>query len=203
MADWIFDGPNKIITEPAGSGDTTFNVDQEIYSAWKRWVATEVGARFDAAFSVEGGTPIGATGLFTGTTFILINGWKLRAASHDHQVTLIGNIYSDDGIVSVSTPGFSTNIFVSGTVGAQGISTGSGVLPTDVTTIKNAIFDEVLEGTETFRQLMYLVRALAAGDIVQQSDGSYVIKSKDGLIDRITGQLDSNNGRDITATDVS
>jgi len=127
MADFLFDGPNRIITEPAGTGDTQFDVGRDLYSAWKRWIKTGEGAKYLKAFEVEGGTPIGATGLFTGSTIILINGWKIRAASHDHQLFLDGNLFSDDGITSVLTPGFSTSINITASVAAQGISSGSGL----------------------------------------------------------------------------
>ncbi len=124
MPDFIFDGPNRIILEPAGVGDTSFEVDRDIYSAWKRWVQSGSGIGFAAAFEIEGGTPIGATGLFTGTTFILTNGWKIQPANHDHQVLLIGNLYSDDGIVSVPSVSARTNVFVNSSVAAQGVATG-------------------------------------------------------------------------------
>ena len=125
MADFSFDGTTKIIKEPAGSGNTTFLVGRDLYSAWKRWVQSGNG-EFDAAFTVEGGTPIGATGLFTGTTFLLVNGWKVMAADHNHQVTLSGNLFSDDGIVSVANPVGQITINVSASVNAQGVSTSGG-----------------------------------------------------------------------------
>ena len=121
MADFIFDGPNRLIIEPAGAGDTTFDVGRDLYSAWKRWTQTGAGAQYLNAFIVEGGTPIGATGLFTGSTILLVNGWKIRAAEHDHQLTLVGNLYSDDGVVSVPSLTANATVFVSATVGAQGI----------------------------------------------------------------------------------
>ncbi len=123
MADFTFDGVNKIIKEPVGSGNTTFDVGRDIYSAWKRWVQGG-SAQFDAAFIVEGGTPIGATGLFTGTTFLLTNGWKIMAADHDHQLTLTGNLFSDDGVVATPNPTGQSTISVSSSVNAQGVATG-------------------------------------------------------------------------------
>lgn len=126
MPDFLFDGPTLTISEPAGAGNTTFEVQRDIYSAWKRWVVTGEGAKFAEAFNVEGGNPIGSTGLFTGKTVLLVNGWKLKAAEHDHQIFLIGNLFSDDGIVSVPTAGYSTSINVSASVSAQGIELSSG-----------------------------------------------------------------------------
>ncbi|NQZ48176.1 MAG: hypothetical protein HRT63_11715 [Erythrobacter sp.] len=137
MADWTFDGSNKLIVEPNGSGNTTFQVDRDIYSAWKRWVESGAGTQYLPAFSVEGGTPIGATGLFTGSTFLLVNGWKVKPADFDHQVTLIGNLYSDDGVVSVPADTAAATVFASGSVAAQGIATegggsGGGTNPSEV-----------------------------------------------------------------------
>ena len=127
MADFLFDGTAKTITEPAGAGNTSYDVERDIYSAWKRWVTDDEGSKYLEAFSVEGGTPIGATGLFTGTTFILVNDWKIKAASHDHILTLTGNLFSDDNVLSVSTSGYSVLINVVSSIGAQGISTGSAL----------------------------------------------------------------------------
>jgi hypothetical protein len=127
MADFIFDGPNLLIIEPAGSGNTTYDVQRDLYSAWKRWVAAGSGAGYPDAFSIEGGTPIGATGLFTGTTYIMTNGWKVQPANHDHQLLLVGNIFSDDGVVIVPPATAKTSVQIISSTTAQGIATGSGL----------------------------------------------------------------------------
>lgn len=137
MADFIFDGPNKIMKEPVGSGNTSFDVGRDMYSAWKRWVQSGNG-QYDAAFIVEGGTPIGATGLFTGTTFLLTNGWKVMAADHDHQLTLSGNLFSDDGVVATPNPIGQSTISVSSSVNAQGVATG-GVQQATLEAIQNLV----------------------------------------------------------------
>lgn len=59
----------------------------------------------------------------------------------------------------------------------------------------------VLEGTETLAETLRILRAAAAGSIIEQADGSYVIRSADGLTDRITGDDAANGGRTISATD--
>ena len=149
MADWIFDGLNKIIKEPgSGPGNTTVDIARDIYSAWKRWVQTS-GAQFDSAFTVEGGTPIGATGLFTGTTFLLVNGWKLMGGDWDHQTILNGNIYSDDGVVSVPNPSFNTTVFINASTQAQGIST-SGVQQSTLDLIRKLLENRVTRNQDIF-----------------------------------------------------
>jgi hypothetical protein len=67
----------------------------------------------------------------------------------------------------------------------------------------NLVFSHVLENGETFGDQAKLLRAAAAGTVVQQPDGSYVIKSADGTINRITGDDSANSGRDISAVDPS
>ena len=123
MADWTFDGVNKVIKEPnVGSGNLTWSVERDIYSAWKRWA--QDNSQFVAAFSVEGGTPIGATGIFTGKTVILINGWKLQAGDWEHLSFVTGNLFSDDGIDVIPNPNFSASLKTFGSVNAQGILAG-------------------------------------------------------------------------------
>ena len=123
MADWEFNGVTKIIQEPnVGSGNLTWNAERDIYSAWKRWVVDN--SQFEKAFNVEGGTPIGETGIFTGKTLILTNGWKLLAGDWDHLSFVTGNLFSDDGIDVVPNPNFSASLKTFGSVNAQGVLQG-------------------------------------------------------------------------------
>ncbi|MFL0802438.1 MAG: hypothetical protein K6L81_01885 [Agarilytica sp.] len=127
MPDWNFDPNLRLIVEPSNTGDTVYSVERDIYSAWKRWVQSGEGAGHPYAFIVEGGLPIGSTGLFTGKTQILINNWKLRGAGHDHQVTLLGNLYSDDGVVASPHTNAQVNFILNQSAAAQGISSGPSV----------------------------------------------------------------------------
>lgn len=60
----------------------------------------------------------------------------------------------------------------------------------------------IIEGSETWLQAMRLIRADAAGSIADDDAGNYVIKSADGLKDRITGTY-ADSSRTITGTDVT
>lgn len=139
MADFTLDGLNKLLIEPAGIDNTSFNVKRDLYSAWKRWAQTSDNSKFLAAFSVEGGTPIGDTGIFTGATFVLVNGWKVQPADYPHQLTLNGNIFSDDGIVAVASPTASTQVFVNASVAAQGVSLNGAVSGGGLTAEQDAL----------------------------------------------------------------
>lgn len=83
------------------------------------------------------------------------------------------------------------------------VATGSGVTQQDKDDIEEQVHTRIMEDGETFEQSIRLLRAAAAGSIVQQPDGSYVIKSKDGLKDRIEGDDAANDGRTISTTDSS
>jgi hypothetical protein len=140
MADWTFNGVDRIIKEPnIGSGNLTWNAERDIYSAWKRWV--QDNSQFVPAFSVEGGTPIGATGIFTGKTLILINGWKLEAGDWDHLSFVTGNIFSDDGIDVIPNANFSASLKTFGSVNAQGIATGGSI---DISTLATKANQQII-----------------------------------------------------------
>jgi hypothetical protein len=176
MADWTFDGTNKIIKEPVSTGDTTHDIKRDIYSAWKRWVQTGNG-QYDAAFFIEGGTPIGATGLFTGATFILSNGWKLMAGDWDHLSFVSGNLFSDDGIDTVPNPDYSASLKTFGSVNAQGINTGGGIgTPAQVA---DAVWQSSYLG-KTMQQIIDDIR-LITNNKVTKSGEIITIYEDDGI----------------------
>jgi hypothetical protein len=140
MADWTFNGVTRIIKEPnVGAGNLTWNLERDIYSAWKRWA--QDNAQFEPAFSVEGGTPIGNTGIFSGKTIILINNWKLEAGDWDHLSFVTGNLFSDDGVDVVANQNFSASLKTFGSVNAQGIATGGSI---DISTLATKANQQII-----------------------------------------------------------
>lgn len=90
----MFDGQNKVIV--VNPGVTSIDVKEDIYSDWKEWTQLYDYLKFDAALRAVGGDPtVGAQKL--GSTFFLINGWKIRTWEGDHRLIVDGNLYSDDG----------------------------------------------------------------------------------------------------------
>ncbi len=63
------------------------------------------------------------------------------------------------------------------------------------------VFGNLMENGETFAEQTRLIRADAAGKIVQAGDGSYAIRDAADSKDRIEGDDAANGGRDISATD--
>lgn len=89
-----FDGDNKLIL--INPGFTDIDVQQDLYSDWKEWVFLYDYTKYEQAMRSVGGDPtVGSQKL--GSTYFLINGWKIRTWEGDHRLIVAGNLYSDDG----------------------------------------------------------------------------------------------------------
>jgi hypothetical protein len=89
----IFNGTDKIIELEASDGLSVNVID--IYSRWKDWILLG-NAQFPQAMSSVGGDPITVI-LSLGGTFFMENGWKIKPKEADHELEIIGNIYTRDG----------------------------------------------------------------------------------------------------------
>lgn len=89
-----FDGQNKLII--VAPGVTELDVKVDVYSAWKEWVKLYDYTKWPQAMRSVGGDPISDT-QDLGSTYFLINGWKMRTWEGDHRLVVKGNIYTDDG----------------------------------------------------------------------------------------------------------
>jgi hypothetical protein len=86
----------------------------EVYSEWKDWLLADPSRLgYPQAFRVVGGDPISDVANL-GSTFFLVNGWRIRPAEYSHKLVLSGNVYTDPAgsDVNVSTLG-SFNVTVS------------------------------------------------------------------------------------------
>ena len=89
-----FDGINKLIL--INHGEVNIDVKVDIYSGWKEWQTLQTNTKFQQAIRAVGGDPISDT-INLGSTFFLLNGWKIRTWEDDHNLIVTGNLYSDDG----------------------------------------------------------------------------------------------------------
>lgn len=193
-----FDGTNLLVTlDTPTAGVLDLDVQVDLYSDWKEFmlVGAGVNQRFPPLFTTFGGDAITAD-LDAGAYYTFNNtaGWRIKPDESDHDVFLVGNLVPLDPTLPLFIPtngGFTVLILGLQPI-SQSVNVGAQVWD-----------DEVLEDGETMRQSLRLIRAAAAGQIIQLADGSYLIKSKDGLIDRVDGSLGANNSRNIDATDSS
>jgi len=126
MAKVTFDGENLLIIVNAGI--TELDVQIDLYSDWKEWILLSDNSKYLQAFSGIGGEPIGG-GLFVGTTYLLLNGWKIRPDEVNHTLTLLGNLFGDAGaeIVQPTVGSFIVAVQFRNSSLAQGVATGGGV----------------------------------------------------------------------------
>lgn len=103
MADVVtFDGVTRRIVEIDASGDNELTIE-EIYSEWKVWAKTGDNAKFPQAFRYVGADPTSETEEL-GSTFFLMNFWKIRGAESDHKLTIVGNLTTDPAGPSAFVP---------------------------------------------------------------------------------------------------
>lgn len=119
-----FDPVNKRIVL-----DSAYATAGQIYSRWKEWVLTGDNTKYEQAFSVLGGDPLGG-GLFVASYFFLMNGWRIRPMEADHTLILEGNIaVLGGGVPVVKTLGqFNVSTQFTVPVQAQGISTSGSTM---------------------------------------------------------------------------
>ena len=89
-----FDGVNKLIL--INPGETSLDVQADIYSAWKQWAILETNLKYLNPISTVGGEPTVA-GQRLDVTYFLINGWKIKPYGGTYDLTLVGNIFDVDG----------------------------------------------------------------------------------------------------------
>ena len=69
---------------------------QELYSRWKIWSQLDDNLKYSQAFRTVGGDPT-VTGEFLGTTYFVLNNWVIEPCSSSHTLTVVGNIFTDEG----------------------------------------------------------------------------------------------------------
>jgi hypothetical protein len=90
-----FDGANKLIL--INKDVTSLNVKVELYSDWKEWIELRDHLKFEASMRSVGGDPtVGSDRL--GSSFFLINGWRIRTWEGDHRLVVNGNLFEDTGL---------------------------------------------------------------------------------------------------------
>jgi hypothetical protein len=76
----------------------------EVYSEWKDWLLADASRLgYPQAFRVVGGDPISDVASL-GSTYFLVNGWRIRPAEYSHKLVLTGNIFTDPAGSDVNAP---------------------------------------------------------------------------------------------------
>jgi hypothetical protein len=91
-----FDGVNKLIL--INPGETTVDVQEDIYSAWKQWMLLKniENFRYLKPIDIVGGEPLPGDQALD-STFFLINGWKIKPYPGSYTLNIVGNVFDIDG----------------------------------------------------------------------------------------------------------
>jgi hypothetical protein len=113
MSKVTFDGMNRLIIVDPGITDLDVKID--LYSDWKEWVKVGNNSQYSQAMRATGGDPLpGSKSL--GSTFFLMNGWRIRPYEGSHTLNVNGNLYTEEGVSPyVSTLGV-YNVMIISTV---------------------------------------------------------------------------------------
>ena len=167
-----FDGVTKLIT--VNSNEAVIDVQEDLYSAWKRWIQTRDNLKYINAMRTVGGDPTTA-GEFLGATFFVTNGWRIVLTN---ATTIEGNIFSDDFDTPYLTEEGVVIAFskVSNLIDqvAPTTETLTEVASSVVNTLNTGTYDGV-----AFEDIMPILLAMAQGKIVNSSSGVYDIYAQD------------------------
>ena len=83
-------------------GTLVLDAVKDIYSAWKRWAASEEGIVFGELVKAKGGIVL-PSGFRTETHVILQEGWKIQCPNETQTVELYGNLHSSDADDPITT----------------------------------------------------------------------------------------------------
>jgi len=145
---YTVDFPNKLII--MDTGETSYDVPGA-YSQWKDDIFLADNFTYDFAFTIKGGIDYATPKAIPPFT-ALINSWKIRPDEDDHTLTVENGILyvEGGGDPFVDTLGaYTVRINYSQPVEVLLVSTGSGVLPTDITDIAEAVWQNTDVNTGT------------------------------------------------------
>lgn len=224
MSHVSFDGQNKIIQ--INDGIMEIDVQSHIYSEWKVWASTDNNLKWEQALTTVGGESLPG-GAEVPSFYFLLNGWKVRSYPGTSVINIATNLFVDDGSSPYISGGMLTSISAATTVGVSlagvtsitaqdllaianavwdqqvNLNQTTGSFGYSVSTIESATsgsltFDEIIEGSYTFKDTIKLMAASLLGKVSITGD-TYVFRNMTDTGDFITAEVDS-DGRRLTVT---
>lgn len=145
VEDRVYAAGSAISTFDAGNslqilnGGTVVASVSRLYSDWKDWVRLSNNAQHDFAYAPLGGDTISG-GITVALYAFLLNGWQIRPQEADHTLAVTSGILVAPADPFVDTLGaFTVRINYQQPVQVLTITSGSGVLPADITAIAAAV----------------------------------------------------------------
>jgi len=103
MAKVTFDGEALLIITELGV--TEVDIEDDVYSEWKRWQLIDDNQKYFPLFRTVGGDPL-TPGISAGAYFFIQNqdGWRWKPAEEDATVLITGNLAPEDSSLPILTP---------------------------------------------------------------------------------------------------
>lgn len=174
----------------------------DLWAAIKLAQADQTGIVYEVIAASEGETAL-SVGVATFLTVKLFDQWEVNTLKSSGKFEVKGgNLVKsngDDPFVDNPLITYINNLSQAGVIAT--IETGvSGVVPQDLIDFKNAIFEQIMENSETFAESIRLIRAEAAGKVsVTGQDVSF--RDAADSKDRILATTDANGQRKTVITD--
>lgn len=158
-----FDGVARLIS--VNFGVTSLDAEVDFYSDWKEFLLVGTNGKYAPAFRTTGGDPLPG-GLELGAYFFLRNdlGWRIRPHEADHELTIKGNVYPEDGALPMFVPtlgDFTVSVFLERSSLTQVVVSGSGVTAQD----KQDIHDKVWGDTIAAQQIQKSGALMVSGHV--------------------------------------
>lgn len=170
---------------------------------------TEANRKYDPMVSFQGLEAKGG-GKFTPGQTLLRTGVRIIPHDTDSQLDILNEILNiPDALADrdvFDRTGTTSNVDIDPTyspVEVREINTGSAVTPGDITDIKNAIFDEIMEGTLDFRDFQLLMGAALAGKASGMDGTEGIFRGPADTKDRITVTMDEFGNRTALVFDLT
>ena len=200
------DWPNKLITVPQADlslvSGTLYTMDTETYFRTSLMALMDDEQGMAWPTPLRHNTEVTVAGVTYARTIELINGYQVQFTPNSQwTVRLEGsnnNLFDVENSVLVQNQ---VQVIPTNSAGLQTVTSGSGVLPQDITDIKNAIFDENVESTEDLRELLRILRAALAGKASESPAGTWRFRDLADAKDRIVSVTDTSGARTSVTTD--
>lgn len=189
-------------------------IEADTQDIQSRLPATLVGGRIDASVGAMASNVITAAATAADFTTEVTSGLALssqvdaleaaataiEADTQDIQSRLPAALVS--GRIDASVGAMAANTLTASALAADAATEiAAGISVPSAGTVADAVWDVVLEGTETAADQVRLIASFAAGDAtVQDGDGSYAFRDKADTKDRIAGTV-SGTDRTVTTRD--
>ena len=177
---FTYDTANKVFQLNAGV--TTLDATSDFY-AWVKydWLTTDALRKFKFPIDSIAGNDIGG-GNKISPYYALLYGWRIRFAPADQTLTIIGNVITAEGDPPMTDNPGPYHHEVNYQVSSNSLTVG---LEGDIAALPAAVWDDVIEGGFTARQLQRIMAAALAGKLSGAESATIEITGVDGTTTRI------------------